>query len=238
MAFPKSRPGLLPPFTSRNTPVPADQTVPIRDIHTLASERRPTSTNVVSPGKRSLTPTALRTPARHLGNHRRPTTPTGSHNSLPRPYLHRAHSQGAAGGSQPFIGVGPVPRSAKKWAKSSHLHEVRGRDERCNNTSGSRGQDRGRDRRGRENEFSDMFRSPVSPFKSYSSNQPIAVGDNLKFFDKGKGLNGRQPLSPLSIRRHSLDTDDSEMWVDTDVDGSEYEHSESDALSLKTALED
>ena len=218
-AFPMSRSG--PPLTLR-TPITADQIRRTRDIHTSASDRRPISANFASPGKRSLTPTALRTP-RHL----RPVIPTGSHNSSP---LHRAKSQGAAGGSQPFIGIGPVPRSAKKWAKSSHLHEVRGRDERSNITSTSRGEDR----RGRENEFSDVFRSPVSPFKSYSSNQHVTVGDN---FDKGKSPHGRQPLSSLSTRRHSLDTDDSEIWVDTDVDGSEYEHSESDALSMKSALE-
>lgn len=220
--FPKSRAGLLPPFTSR-TPIPADQARRIRDMHTSASERRPTPINVTSPGKRSRTPTALRTPTRHLGNHHRPVTPTSSHNPFPRPHLHRANSHGATGGSQSF--VGPVPKSAKKWAKSSHLHEVRGRDDKDIVANGSRGQDRGRDRHGRENEFSDVFRSPISPFKGYSANQPVTVGDALKLLDKGKGPRGRRPFSPLPNRRHSLDTDDSEMWVDTDVDGSEYDHS-------------
>jgi hypothetical protein len=69
------------------------------------------------------------------------------------------------------------------------------------------------------------------------------TGDALKLFDKkGKGPQvfsvHRRPLLPLPIRRLSLDASDgteNDLWVDTDVDGSELDlNSEPDEVSLQS----
>ncbi|THH29361.1 hypothetical protein EUX98_g4829 [Antrodiella citrinella] len=84
------------------------------------------------------TPTSLRSPMRSAG-HRyafRPLTPTGpSSASLttaalvsPRPPIQRTSSGGTGGIVQSAsMGsvIGPVPKSAKRWARSAHLHEVK-----------------------------------------------------------------------------------------------------------------
>jgi len=110
---------------------------------------------------------------------------------------------------------------------------VRLKDDRVRNGTPSR------DHKGREN---DIFRSQVSPLKGNSPGGPIGVGDTQRLIDK-KGRSPqvfsvhRRPLSPLPV--HSLDADDnteSDMWVDTDADGSELDlNSESDEVFLQPA---
>jgi hypothetical protein len=144
------------------------------------------------------------------------------------PRIQRANSQGAS--TPAFSGLGPVPKSAKKWARTAHLHEVRGKDDREKSGSSSRDQVHGRDRRGRENDVGDVFQSPIVPLKGYPSSPPVSVGDAFKLIDKkGKSpqvySTHRTSLSPLLTRR-PLDADDStdnDTWVDTDADGSELD---------------
>jgi hypothetical protein len=200
-------------------------------MYVSASERRPPTGIVTSASKRSRTPTSLRTPTRRLSGHPlRPVTPTGAHNPASHPLLQRANSQGTAGFISPgFSGLGPVPRSAKKWARTAHLHQVRGKDNREKNEAGSRDQVHGHGRRNMENDV-DVFQSSTSPLRGYPSSPPASVGDAIKLIDK-KGKkpqmhsSHRTPLSPLPTR-HPMDTDDSadnDTWVDTDADGSELD---------------
>jgi hypothetical protein len=108
---------------------------------------------------------------------------------------------------------GPAPRSAKKWARSAHLHEVRsksGKQRRGEEERAMRERGRPRDK---ENEVIDVFSSPVAVQGDYTS-------------EMGSHLKGKIPEtpSPLGFSRQS-DGDDSasasgDHWVDTDVDGS------------------
>ncbi|KIK69863.1 hypothetical protein GYMLUDRAFT_90851 [Collybiopsis luxurians FD-317 M1] len=97
---------------------------------TAITERKPRVQNVyLRSGSRSRTP-SLRTP--HPHNPRlvsRPTTPTTSISATYRPQLQRANSLSGPNFSLPtsasWTGVGPVPKSAKRWARTAHLHEVK-----------------------------------------------------------------------------------------------------------------
>ncbi|KII91054.1 hypothetical protein PLICRDRAFT_174384 [Plicaturopsis crispa FD-325 SS-3] len=175
---------------------------------------------------RSRTPTSVRTPAsRHLtAHHHRPVTP-GS-----RPQIARSNSNGS-----PFNHsgvVGPVPRSAKRWARSAHLHEVRNHA-----GAGSGNTEKGRregwlhdreSRTGRENE------SPVRSSTPSRSRNPAAAEE--RFIDisssppathdaQGTSHAPRHPLYPLRLGRRPSDATEDSAWVDTDVDGSELEMS-------------
>ncbi|KAH9947467.1 UNC-like C-terminal-domain-containing protein [Amylocystis lapponica] len=72
------------------------------------------------------TPSGLRiSTARHHNLHGRPVahgSALASPSSTGRPPIQRTSSGGLPGA---FAGVGPVPKSAKRWARSSHLHEVK-----------------------------------------------------------------------------------------------------------------
>ncbi|KAI0754471.1 UNC-like C-terminal-domain-containing protein [Daedaleopsis nitida] len=72
---------------------------------------------------RPHTPTSNRTPTnRHFVHHRAgvPASPSHHHVLMPRPMIQRSSSGGISLG-----GIGPVPKSAKRWARSAHLHEVK-----------------------------------------------------------------------------------------------------------------
>lgn len=125
-----------------------------------------------------------------------------------------------------FSGVGPVPRSAKRLARSAHLHEVRDKPSNAVRERRRGSKDRGNDSReprrygngnGRENEFSfarsDFVATPTSPLHDYSSK--LSNG-HVQYAKR------RKPLYPLSYA--GADGDEStegDNWVDTDVDGSE-----------------
>jgi hypothetical protein len=99
-------------------------------------ERSSSYSNSLSHSSRSRTP-SIRTPLSRqfniTGQHR-PRTPVASgsmstaipHQLTPRPRLKRANSHGSGPVlTATWTGVGPVPKSAKRWARSAHLHEVR-----------------------------------------------------------------------------------------------------------------
>ncbi|KAF5380640.1 hypothetical protein D9757_007002 [Collybiopsis confluens] len=93
-------------------------------------ERKPRVQNVyLQNSSRSRTP-SLRTPQPY--NPRlvpRPITPTTLLSTAHRPQLQRANSLSGPSSSLPasvsWTGVGPVPKSAKRWARTAHLHEVK-----------------------------------------------------------------------------------------------------------------
>ncbi|KAJ3829337.1 UNC-like C-terminal-domain-containing protein [Lentinula raphanica] len=77
-----------------------------------------------------------RTPSLHTAhppntrNIPRPSTPTTSVTTTSRPQFYRANSLTAGNAgllpvSASFSAVGPVPKSAKRWARTAHLHEVK-----------------------------------------------------------------------------------------------------------------
>ncbi|KAK7689921.1 hypothetical protein QCA50_006560 [Cerrena zonata] len=88
-----------------------------RPRKSLASARK----TAPHPHPRSRTP-SNRTPLSRHNAHPLPSTPTSS-----RPLLSRANS----GGPVPLTAsnsvgmIGPVPKSAKRWARTAHLHEVK-----------------------------------------------------------------------------------------------------------------
>ncbi|KAF9068596.1 UNC-like C-terminal-domain-containing protein [Rhodocollybia butyracea] len=99
------------------------KTAPHTKSHAFLAERKPKVQNVYLQSRpRSRTP-SLRTP------HNLPTTPTTAVTTTYRPQILRANSltSGSAGlpASVSWTGVGPVPKSAKRWARTAHLHEVK-----------------------------------------------------------------------------------------------------------------
>ncbi|KAL0573982.1 hypothetical protein V5O48_007974 [Marasmius crinis-equi] len=125
-----------------------------------------------------------------------PSTPTS------RPRLTRANSHGGSSGvmlssSISWGGVvGPVPKSAKKWARSAHLHEVK--------TEKGRGVERERER------------VPLA------ENPPTNLGDDKDSDNPFGRSESSSPFSPsASVGRRGGETDsDADVWEDTDIDTS------------------
>ena len=98
-------------------------TLDLRPIDEPARSRLRVAGSSRRSGARPHTPTTSRTPvSRHFVGHHRagsallPISPASLH--ALRPGIQRSDSGG-------FGGIGPVPRSAKRWARSAHLHEVK-----------------------------------------------------------------------------------------------------------------
>ncbi|OCH87329.1 hypothetical protein OBBRIDRAFT_837470 [Obba rivulosa] len=186
---------------------------------------------------RPRTPSALRlTPtSRHFNIYSRAATSGSLHSptrSLSRPQIQRASSGSAA------PGLGAVPKSTKRWARTAHLHEVKStgvlptmgrleQDENVVNLGGDVvGPRRGSEGGGFAFEDADDFFGAGTVQKEYAT-------------PKGKGKErmravGRPPLSPLRLtsanelalgcsraRAASDVASDGDGWVDTDVDAPE-----------------
>jgi len=186
---------------------------------------RPRTRTISNP--RSRTP-SLRTPAtrriQHI-SHQRPITPI---TTTLRPYLlQRSSSQGGSSFQMSSSwGSMSMPKSAKKWARTAHLHEVKtvaptpsggGRRRRKlgENTSPMR-HDRENDRTPREFDFErerdDVFSSSI--FKP-------STNTTQKVVNTGAGLS---PLEHSLLLKPEVNMDDGDPWVDTDsVDGSEVD---------------
>ncbi|KAK7025568.1 hypothetical protein VNI00_015921 [Paramarasmius palmivorus] len=216
----------------------------------LYSERRPQKTKIVSPGRsRSRTP-SLRTPSKQNGA--RPTTP-GTSTTLvggSRPRLHRANSHGSSTlfttSSWSGGGVGPVPKSAKRWARTAHLHEVKG-------VAGKKKPEDDEDD-SRSVSSSSSVREPLgdSP-KIVNGINGVVEGDDDPFLNPSRqnghhtggyplliasaefgGVRGKKKDKSNRIRNGSGNTevislfpspsspdstfDDGDLWVDTDMD--------------------
>ena len=175
---------------------------------------------------RPHTPTALRTPtSRHFAIHRVPASPGFLGGA--RPGIQRSNSGSMTHG---FGGVGPVPKSAKRWARSAHLHEVK-----------STATPTPRRQAGDEGEANS------APSTSAAANvetaedgaqillaPPLFERSETVRRDKGKGrasmVRQPSPLRPLVVDLSSPplrptaaagEGSEGEAWVDTDVSGSE-----------------
>jgi hypothetical protein len=217
---------------------------PNGNSHDLGLDRLPTvskprATGIsasAGPKPRSTTPTSFRTPRRHV--HQQSVTPAGgqairqpaSTSARLRPQIQRAASSGLTidTGSPYGAGLGHVHRSAKKWARSAHLHEVRGKKVTPRKMEEERGTVRG--------------------LPAGKENDPKDGGDvfsTARTAGEGREGKGKNPLvfgidSPLFMfsRRNSIDDGSSgDPWVDTDVDGSEADSesvfSQSPVISVK-----
>ncbi|EGN97942.1 hypothetical protein SERLA73DRAFT_169048 [Serpula lacrymans var. lacrymans S7.3] len=201
--------------------------------------------------KRSRTPSSLHTPTRL--HHHRPWTPTGggggTHTHI-RPRITRTNSHGASslgivGGPGGSGGLGHVaPRSAKRWARTAHLHEVKMDRDKGKNAEGV-GRYVGENVRedgGMGGVFLGAGGTENQPHPHHHHHQVKKVELGL---DTGKMVRGkakpprivtedlRRPLSPVDLtRRRVVETgaragveegmgDDG--WVDTDMEGSDMD---------------
>ncbi|KAI0642933.1 UNC-like C-terminal-domain-containing protein [Trametes meyenii] len=191
---------------------------------------------------RPHTPTSIRSPtARHFAHYR--AVPPSPSLLLPRPGIQRSSSGSMTHG---FGGIGPVPKSAKRWARSAHLHEVKG----TTTSSPSNGL---RHRKSGEAtpvaststivsvDTQDVFSSP-----SHAQVLLAPAFNGVGTISKGKARpieNQARHPSPLrgtpiidissppppsrgrDSRRHPSQAEsemsEGDAWVDTDVDGSE-----------------
>lgn len=175
----------LEPIYFNTAPLPADVRSPTKSASTTAPLARPRSSS-------------LRTATARL---RHPATPTRAVQSAFRgSIIQRSNSQGAGS-----LWTGNVPKSAKKWARTAHLHEVR---------SAGRVRERvlsaGR-RENRENE--DVFLSPPPPRYPAVLTGPILMRSRMS----GKGKEMEQgKVVPTSLDLDDILDQDGDSWVDTD----------------------
>ncbi|GLB38602.1 putative sad1 / UNC-like C-terminal [Lyophyllum shimeji] len=191
------------------------------NIRSFSSDAR-----VQSWGKsRSRTPSMRSGARQHQLQHshapRPPSTPTTSH----RPRLQRSNSHG--GPAAALVGGGlSVPgsahKSARKWARTAHLHEVRSVD------SDAR-QRRARERE-RENEVVDVFASPgPDPFwvrkggrgrEGESEDAGTEEGDDAWVIGLGSQRKAKERQRGEGRLRFKKPPEESEadQWVDTDTD--------------------
>ncbi|KAH9932750.1 UNC-like C-terminal-domain-containing protein [Epithele typhae] len=178
---------------------------------------------------RPHTPISLRTPtSRHLAHHRfaAPTSPI-------RPGMQRSNSGSLSLG---FGGVGPVPKSAKRWARSAHLHEVKASPHRSAlelddtatpvpSTSASASTSSSR------NATPNSGERHGDAFDPTAEGQVLVVPAALSAFDAGTGTLSRSKgkLVARGLRRPAGpppaegDGEASDAWVDTDGDDGETE---------------
>ncbi|TBU22364.1 UNC-like C-terminal-domain-containing protein [Dichomitus squalens] len=186
-----------------------------RRSHAAGSSRKGSSV-------RPHTPTALRTPTnRHFTHHRVPASP--GFLSGVRPGIQRSNSGSMTHG---FGGVGPVPKSAKRWARSAHLHEVKA-------TSAS---PRGQAADGEATPIPSTDATPGADAEGSDVHVLLAppLIERSETVRKGKGkapmVRHPSPLRPLIVNLSSPllrpaalsgEGSEGEGWVDTDVSGSE-----------------
>ncbi|KAJ7776803.1 UNC-like C-terminal-domain-containing protein [Mycena maculata] len=151
-----------------------------------------------SPRAHSRTPTLARTP------YRRPATPTQGQGRHTPAHAHAQYTPSRAQHTplpmQQSLSQGHAPRSARRWARTAHLHELRGGGgggtptaARTRESVVSLGEDR------------DVFASPV------------------RGGDVGGGRGGLSPSPPkLDLGVVMDDAGEGDSWVDTD-EGSEME---------------
>ena len=106
--------------------------------------------------------------------------------------------------------IGPLPRSAKRWARTAHVHEIK--------------------KKSMDSEISSQSEAEIETLNDYSSrvgllnkgkqkekdamaHTPFILGESFS----GRGSIGRSPLRPTSLTNvNVLDTEVTDPWVDTD----------------------
>ena len=228
--------------------VPPENDVVFPSVGSQTSDDLPRSRRPHAGGSRKAlarphTPTSIRTPTnRHFVHHRAgiPTSP--SHHAFgSRPAIQRSSSGSITLG---FGGIGPVPKSAKRWARTAHLHEVKAAASTPrrpgqvggDNTpvpSSSRAQ-------GRHGDLFDAAATDADANAQVLVLPPAMERSETITLGKGKGrmvaahIRQPSPLRPAPVidlsspprRERALvpsesDASEGDAWVDTDVDGSE-----------------
>ena len=201
----------------------------------------------------------LRSPMRSAHRYAfRPLTPTGpSSTSLAsaalvssRPPIQRAASSGAGGIVQSLsMGsvIGPVPKSAKRWARSAHLHEVKSTTALSQMNGSSTTSSIAE--KGSDTDLSDANMTPVVPNEVVAAVEsgglagdvfstdvrapapwtPAVRKESLTMHLARAGLSPSD-MSPSRRAAASKVTADvvpeADVWVDTDVDSSDAENGE------------
>ena len=104
-------------------------------------------------------------------------------------------------------------RSAKRFARSAHLHEIKVLRE-GRGSGGKRSGGATKDRADRENDRESVLGDVFNAVPS-SSLSPFQVRAG-----KGRAVEDvrRPPLSPLRVGRRLEESTDADVWIDTDVD--------------------
>ncbi|KAL6301968.1 UNC-like C-terminal-domain-containing protein [Sparassis latifolia] len=184
-------------------------------------------------GARPRTPLALRTSNSRHNIFNRSVAHGGVHASpssaLSRPQIQRSSS------GHGFGGIGPVPRSAKKLARSAHLHEVKSTSGAPNSECKTTDKNTGHPLSERARRPEDVIDTSVDIF-SPQSHTAVLETPSVDAA-RSKHPDDRHPLSPLRLPTandlpHGCacegplpegDTSEADGWVDTDADGSESE---------------
>ncbi|THH09584.1 hypothetical protein EW146_g8646 [Bondarzewia mesenterica] len=177
-----------------------------RHPKSFAVPRRP-------PPSRPRTP-STRTPRHYNTYHyHRPATPTRARPPMP---LASSYSMGAVSSSASGSTlVGPVPRSAKRWARSAHLHEVR--------KGGMRDMEVQVQVRDGEAEVDD---GPFGLRRDVDLGYGFDAADGVKsspMYMSRSVDRYRRRASPLRDRGVGDGDGGGDVWVDTDADGSEMD---------------
>ncbi|KAF8835940.1 hypothetical protein BDN67DRAFT_974774 [Paxillus ammoniavirescens] len=159
--------------------------------------------------KRSHTPSSFWTPTK----------------ARPLVLIDPPRAQPIARSNSSIISAHPSTRSAKRWARTAHLHEVKIVRER----RGSGGAKHANKATGRENE------GPHADVFSVSSSAPSSIGWRSRDpIVTSPVRRPRRPFSPLgAVRRPTEDSVDADVWIDTDVEGSD---SVSECVTLEGAV--
>jgi len=183
-------------------------TTPTLDRLDRTQERHQNGTHT-APSSLKKNSGRARTPQTRTPRTIRVSTPTPP--SFLRPSIVRASSQGNNGVSQSLSSsvIGPIPKSAKRWARTAHVHEIK----RKNADSGVSSQSEA------EIETPDDSSSRIGSNKRKQKETdamahiPSILGENFS----RRGSLGRSPLRPTSSTNvRVLDTEVTDSWVDTD----------------------
>jgi hypothetical protein len=182
-------------------------------------------------------PMRPRTPGRH--SLMRPATPT---RARPPPLFRTLSHTGTAApavaitssSALAFAGVGPVPRSARRWARSAHLHEVRG-------VSRDRGRSAGTKGKGKEGEENAAVHDGLRTAPVHGSAGTQGTYGHVGDGDASAWTGPRKPLTSLRMYAEPAtaplagafatnvnqsgkeEEGDVDAWVDTDAGGSDME---------------
>ena len=161
------------------------------------------STSVKRNGNRARTPQS-RTP--RVVRMSTPTPPSF------RPSIVRANSQGNHGMSQSLSSnvIGPLPKSAKRWARTAHVHEIKKKSMDSGVSSQSEAEiETPNDSSSRIGWLSKGKQKETEA----AAHTPFILGESFS----GRGSIRRTSLRPTSSTNvNVLDTEVTDSWVDTD----------------------
>ena len=174
-----------------------------RTQHRNHNSTHTTSNSLKKNGNRARTP-QTRTPRAV-----RVSTPTPP--SFLRPDIVRANSQGNNGMGQSVSSsvIGSLPKSAKRWARTAHVHEIK----RKSVDSGVSSQSEAEIETPNDSSSRVWLNKGKRKETEAMGHIPFILGENFS----RRGSIGRSPLRPTSSTNvRLLDTEVTDSWVDTD----------------------